>query len=127
MACDLNGELAAGQLWCFSGELGAGKTELIRQMVTASNPDEKVTSPSYNLENRYSLDELTICHWDLYRLGKLTNLPDLDEQIGDNKTVLFVEWPERYPELISLANFNIQINVVAGGNIREIAIATKPK
>jgi tRNA threonylcarbamoyladenosine biosynthesis protein TsaE len=126
-AAELCKHVAGGQLWCLSGELGSGKTELIRQLVHLFNPTEKVTSPSYNLENRYPLGNLTACHWDLFRLGNLSNLPDLDEQIGDSLLLCLVEWPERYPDLEERTDVFIEIKVLPGSETREITIRIAKK
>lgn len=122
LASELRERMAPGQLWCFTGDLGAGKTELIRQLVHTFNPRELVTSPTFNLENRYPLDPFTLCHWDLYRLRDIDNLPDLDEQIGNEQFICLVEWPERYFGLEAWADFWVSISVDPGTETRSVSI-----
>lgn len=122
LASELRRSMAPGQLWCFTGDLGAGKTELIRQLVRTFNPQEVVTSPTFNLENHYPQDSFTVSHWDLYRLRDIEKLPDLDEQIGDTNYLCLVEWPERYPGLMERADFLVSISLVPGTETRSITI-----
>lgn len=96
----LGGELAAqlqrGQVVTLSGDLGAGKTTLVRGMLRGLGFEGRVKSPSYGLVETYELDELTVHHLDLYRLGDPGELDfiGLEDLLGDDSVVL-VEWPER--------------------------------
>jgi tRNA threonylcarbamoyladenosine biosynthesis protein TsaE len=81
-----------------NGDLGAGKTTLVKNICNYINKDEYVSSPSFGLYNIYDLRGVSIWHYDLYRLGEnvstdeLLNL-DFDEAISNNITI--VEWAER--------------------------------
>ena len=79
-----------------SGELGAGKTTLVRAICAGYDVSDDVTSPTFNLVHRYASPKSPVYHVDLYRLrspAELTNL-GWDEMLADAALVL-IEWPER--------------------------------
>ena len=87
----------AGQLYTVYGDLGAGKTQLVKGIARGLGvPDwEYVVSPTFTLMNVYEGD-MTLCHVDLYRLES-GDLPDLnmEEFLADG--IVVVEWAERSP------------------------------
>jgi tRNA threonylcarbamoyl adenosine modification protein YjeE len=86
--------LKPGHSVALSGEMGAGKTTLVRAVVAALNgPESHVSSPSYSTQNEYRLPGgVRIEHWDLYRVRE-TPLELLEEEPSD--TIRLIEWPER--------------------------------
>lgn len=85
--------LAAGDVVVVSGELGAGKTTLIRGACRALGVEGPVTSPTFTIGRRYS-GRLPISHLDLYRLAGLEGEdPALLDDYLDPASVAFVEWP----------------------------------
>lgn len=85
--------LAPGDVVLVSGELGAGKTTLIRGACRALGVAGPVTSPTFTIGQRYS-GRLPVSHLDLYRLGGLEDEdPGLLEDYLDGASVGFVEWP----------------------------------
>ncbi|MDW8340048.1 MAG: tRNA (adenosine(37)-N6)-threonylcarbamoyltransferase complex ATPase subunit type 1 TsaE [Geminicoccaceae bacterium] len=88
--------LRPGDLVGLEGELGAGKTEFARALITArAGAPLEVPSPTFTLVQRYELDDLVITHADLYRIADPSELDELglDEALADG--ALVVEWPER--------------------------------
>jgi len=85
----------AGQLYAVYGDLGAGKTQLVKGIARGLGvPDwEYVVSPTFTLMNVYE-GNMTLCHVDLYRLES-GDLPDLnmEEFLADG--IVVVEWAER--------------------------------
>jgi tRNA threonylcarbamoyladenosine biosynthesis protein TsaE len=85
--------LGPGDVVVVSGELGAGKTTLIRGACRALGVEGPVTSPTFTIGQRYS-GRLPISHLDLYRLGGLEGEdPALLDDYLDASSVGFVEWP----------------------------------
>ena len=86
-------DLAPGDVVVVSGELGAGKTTLIRGACRALGVEGPVTSPTFTIGQRYS-GRLPVSHLDLYRLGGLVGEdPALLDDYLDRASVGFVEWP----------------------------------
>jgi tRNA threonylcarbamoyladenosine biosynthesis protein TsaE len=86
--------LGPGDLVVVSGEVGAGKSTLIRGACRALGVTEPVTSPTFTIGQRYLSGRLPISHLDLYRLADLDGEdPALLEDYLRPDSVAFVEWP----------------------------------
>ena len=95
VGAELAGALRDGDVVLVRGELGAGKTTLVRGAARALGVTDPVTSPSFSIGHRYrARDELTVSHIDLYRLAGLDDEdPDLlADYLGDGR-IAFIEWP----------------------------------
>tara|TARA_X000001036_G_scaffold57389_1_gene47150 strand:- start:677 stop:1087 length:411 start_codon:yes stop_codon:yes gene_type:complete len=79
----------------FRGDLGSGKTTLIKNLCFKIGTKETISSPTFPILNIYKYDEQSIYHADLYRIN---NLKDLNEigffDIINQKSWVFVEWPD---------------------------------
>jgi tRNA threonylcarbamoyladenosine biosynthesis protein TsaE len=86
--------LAPGDVVLLSGEVGAGKTTLIRGACRALGITEPITSPTFTIGQRYLGGRLPVSHLDLYRLASLEGEDPalLDDYLGPDG-VAFVEWP----------------------------------
>lgn len=81
----------------FRGDLGAGKTTLIKKLVPALGSNHEVSSPTFGLVNEYRGNNgLLICHTDWYRIRNIHELLDagLQEYLHDDNCLMLVEWPE---------------------------------
>lgn len=76
------------------GDLGAGKTAIVRGMLKGLGYTGDVTSPTFSLCNRYSIKNLNCYHLDLYRLADEDELFAAGLTEFDDADVVFVEWPE---------------------------------
>ena len=78
-----------------NGNLGAGKTTLVRGVLQNSNWRDVVTSPSYTLCEEYEIDGKLLLHIDLYRINSIEDVEvlNLDREIAMPK-IIFIEWPE---------------------------------
>jgi tRNA threonylcarbamoyladenosine biosynthesis protein TsaE len=86
--------LQPGDVVVLSGEVGAGKTTLIRGACRALGISEPITSPTFTIGQRYVGGRLPVSHLDLYRLASLEGEDPalLDDYLGPDG-VAFVEWP----------------------------------
>ncbi|MBY6203583.1 tRNA (adenosine(37)-N6)-threonylcarbamoyltransferase complex ATPase subunit type 1 TsaE [Halomonas denitrificans] len=116
--------LAPGvQVW-LSGDLGAGKTTLVRGVLRGLGYQGRVKSPTYGLVESYDLTDVTVHHLDLYRLTDPEELDflGLDDLIGAD-SLLLVEWPERGRGMLREADVRISIepadatDISAGRNV----------
>jgi tRNA threonylcarbamoyladenosine biosynthesis protein TsaE len=87
--------LGPGDLVVLSGELGSGKTTLIRGACRALGFEGPVTSPTFTIGQRYEGRRLPVSHLDLYRLADLESEDPalLDDYLGEDR-IAFVEWPD---------------------------------
>ncbi|MEN6616789.1 MAG: tRNA (adenosine(37)-N6)-threonylcarbamoyltransferase complex ATPase subunit type 1 TsaE [Syntrophorhabdus sp.] len=85
----------AGEIYAVYGDLGAGKTQLVKGIARGINvPDwEYVVSPSFTLMNIYE-GRIILCHVDLYRLENI-DVPDLDIEEFLSEGIVVVEWAQR--------------------------------
>jgi tRNA threonylcarbamoyladenosine biosynthesis protein TsaE len=120
----LGARLEAGAIVLLHGDLGAGKTTLVRGLARGLGvAAADVSSPSFVLINEYQ-GRLTLHHVDLYRIEGAA-VDDLGlEDLGDGAGVVVIEWAERLPRPIPGA---VQVTIAdKGGDAREIAIARGP-
>jgi tRNA threonylcarbamoyladenosine biosynthesis protein TsaE len=114
--------LAPGDIVVVSGEVGAGKTTLIRGACRALGIEEPVTSPTFTIGQRYRGGRLPVSHLDLYRLESLEGEdPALfDDYLGADG-VAFVEWPAVGVERLGRPALEIRL-AHAGGEQRAVEI-----
>jgi len=86
--------LKGGEIIELVGDVGAGKTTLTKGIAAGLGIDEDVQSPSFTISRVYSVrDELTLAHYDFYRLGSAGIMADeLYEAIHNPDTVIIIEW-----------------------------------
>ncbi len=80
-----------------SGDLGTGKTTLIRAIAAGLGVSAPVTSPTFALVHRYDGAACTVYHVDGYRLRRPAEAIDLglDDMLRESDAVILIEWPER--------------------------------
>jgi len=78
------------------GDIGAGKTALVRLTAEALGVQEKVTSPSFVILNEYHSASIPVYHFDLYRLEHvgISTITDELREYSEGKKITFVEWAE---------------------------------
>jgi tRNA threonylcarbamoyladenosine biosynthesis protein TsaE len=109
------------------GDLGAGKTTLVKGIAEAfrAASAEDVTSPTFTLVHEYRGPEVNLFHVDLYRVDTARQLETLglDDLMGDN-SILLVEWGEKFPRLELERDVEIALER-RGENERRIRIFTQ--
>lgn len=108
--------LRGGQIISLEGDLGAGKTTLVRAMARGLGVTEPVTSPTYVLQKSYNLPAAKhgirhLIHYDLYRLGSYEELLDLGFEDHDPASVVLVEWGNLYLQHSPLPLVHIRIDI----------------
>lgn len=97
----------------FRGEMGAGKTTLIREIVARLGSEDTVTSPTFAIVNLYLCDDgRRICHFDFYRINDLREAYDFGyEEYFYSGDLCLVEWPEKIEELLPEDTMTVRITV----------------
>ncbi len=92
------------------GELGSGKTTLVRGALEGRGIISGVRSPTYTLIEYYELEDLSVAHLDLYRLGDAEELEYLGyRDYLESDTLCFIEWPERAAGYLNQVDLEILI------------------
>ncbi len=95
-----------------SGEMGAGKTTLIRAICEHLAVQDPISSPTFSLVNEYQSDSGTVYHFDLYRIDSETELYDMGyEDYFFSGYLCLVEWPEKAPGIIPTEHVMVNIRV----------------
>jgi tRNA threonylcarbamoyladenosine biosynthesis protein TsaE len=95
--------LAPPKLVLLRGDLGAGKTTLVKGIAAAfeAAEEEDVTSPTFTLVHEYRSPRANLYHIDLYRIDTQRELETLglDDLRADSSGILLIEWGEKFPRL----------------------------
>lgn len=98
------------RIFAFHGELGAGKTTLIKYLCRELGVEETVSSPTFSLVQEYVSAEGSVYHFDFYRINSEIEAYDIGvEEYFDSGSYCFIEWPEKIPTL--LPDEAVQINI----------------
>lgn len=98
-------------VWLLKGEMGAGKTTLVKQIVDQLGVEGTVSSPTFSIVNQYGNEAgRVVYHFDLYRLKNELEAFDigLDEYLTSGHLCL-IEWPEKLVRLLPQQYFEVQI------------------
>lgn len=121
VGAELAAGLEPGDVVLVSGDLGAGKTTLIRGAARALGVTEPVTSPTFTIGNRYR-GRVPVSHLDLFRLDDIgAEDPGLlDDYLGPG-SIAFIEWPGAAEPALERVSRRVALRH-AGGDAREIEI-----
>ena len=113
-------------IFYLDGELGTGKTTLVRAILKAMGWKGSVKSPTFSILEEYYIADKDIFHSDLYRLENQNDFEMLGVEINENsKGILFIEWPEK------ISNFNFGeeffLKLSLSGQNRSIELQTNNK
>lgn len=127
---DLGAKLAAaiepGLFIALSGNLGSGKTTLVRGLLRGLGYQGRVKSPTYTLVELYKVSRLDLYHFDFYRFED----PDEFLEAGfrecfDGHNICLVEWPERVRGLLPPADLDIGISIEGNGRRVNLSAETE--
>ena len=116
--------LKAGDIVAFTGNLGTGKTFIIKAIAKYFDIND-VTSPTFAIVNTYE-GKVRIHHFDFYRIKRIDELYDIgfEEYLCDSSAITFVEWAEMFEEVLPTNIYQININYLDNLN-REITLKKK--
>lgn len=132
---EIAGLLTPPRLLILRGDLGAGKTTLVKgiaEALGAADPEE-VTSPTFTLIHEYEgkrqvagqTHPIFLYHLDLYRLAEERQLDALGlEELSTPDSIVLVEWGEKFPSVVKRSNGEIVVES-AGGDNRNITLTLK--
>ncbi|GAA4282062.1 tRNA (adenosine(37)-N6)-threonylcarbamoyltransferase complex ATPase subunit type 1 TsaE [Gaetbulibacter aestuarii] len=79
----------------FYGDMGSGKTTLIKALVSALGSEDEVSSPTFSIVNEYAISKGKIFHFDLYRIADEEEVFNFGiEDYFESDAWIFVEWPQ---------------------------------
>jgi len=120
----LAGLLAPPKLVLLRGDLGAGKTTLVKGIAAAfeAASEEDVTSPTFTLVHEYRGPRANLFHIDLYRVDTARELETLGlDDLVSEKSILLVEWGEKFPRFVRERDIEIRLERL-GQNERKIHV-----
>lgn len=122
IANEIISSAANSRIFLFYGDMGAGKTTLIKALCEQLGVTEPATSPTFSIVNEYIGKDNKIYHFDFYRLKNETEALDMGyEEYFYSDAYCFIEWPEKIPNLLPLHYNKIEITVQPD-NSRSISV-----
>jgi len=103
------------KIWLFHGEMGSGKTTLIKYICRELNVEDNVSSPSFQIINEYENDANgRILHFDFYRIKDITEAMNIGtDELFESGDLCLVEWPDVIMSLLPESYLDIHIHVVS--------------
>lgn len=108
-------------IWVFYGEMGAGKTTLIKAIARRLNVEDNVHSPTFSIVNEYACVTqksnnflcYLIYHFDFYRIKNEIEVMDIGvEEYFDSEHLCLIEWPQKIPSLLPERHLKIEISTI---------------
>lgn len=117
--------LKPNKVLLFYGEMGAGKTTLIKQLCKTLGVQDEVSSPTYSIINEYAtVNNQTVYHFDFYRLKQEEEAYDFGiEEYLDSGAWCFMEWPEKIRNLLPEQYSKVELSISENGQ-RSILLTT---
>ncbi|CAN5546593.1 tRNA (adenosine(37)-N6)-threonylcarbamoyltransferase complex ATPase subunit type 1 TsaE [soil metagenome] len=105
-------------VWLFEGDMGAGKTTLIKALCRALGVVSTVQSPTFSIVNEYTTHEgHSVYHFDCYRLRNEIEALDIGiEEYFDSGDYCFIEWPERITSLWPATYYQVHLSAAPDGS-----------
>ena len=118
---------AQGLVIYLEGDLGAGKTTLVRGLLRALGFSGKVKSPTYTFVEPYAISKLNLYHFDFYRFEHAEEYLDGGfEEYFQDAAICLVEWPDKAAPYLPPADLRVRLAVVDDGRIAGLfAVSTE--
>jgi tRNA threonylcarbamoyladenosine biosynthesis protein TsaE len=115
--------LPPGSLVFLRGDLGAGKTTLVRGILRGLHHTGSVKSPTYTLLEPYDLPSSVVYHFDFYRIVDIGELEFIGiDELMESDALKLVEWPERVADRLPPADVEVRMQVEGEGRRVEIVV-----
>ncbi len=122
LAASIAARARAGDVIALAGELGAGKTSFARAFLRARGEAGDVPSPTFTLVQLYQFADVTVWHFDGYRLRDSEEAWELGIEDAFRDGISLIEWPERFGSLIPARRLEIALSQGAALTARRAAI-----
>jgi tRNA threonylcarbamoyladenosine biosynthesis protein TsaE len=124
----LSNFLEPGQMFVLRGDLGAGKTTLVKGIAEGFEAalQEEVTSPTFTLVHEYRARQISLFHLDLYRIDTDRELMTLgiDDLRAQPASIVLVEWGEKFASIVQQSDGEVKIDRLGESN-RKITFAVR--
>jgi len=115
-----------GMVIYLSGDLGAGKTTLVRGALRALGVTERVKSPTFALLELYTISSLYLHHFDFYRFNRSEEWVDAGfREYFNSESVCLVEWPEKAGGQLPAPDVGVEMKVDGSGRSVTISAYTE--
>jgi len=106
-------QLGKFKVWLFYGEMGSGKTTLIKEICKAVGVVDTMSSPTFSIVNEYeTADRIKVFHFDFYRIKNEAEAYNIGtDEYFYSGSPCFMEWPENIPSLIPPQHAEVAIQV----------------
>ncbi len=101
--------LKKGDLVVLSGELGAGKTKFTEGFLKFFNLEDEISSPTFNIVNEYKKDDISIYHFDVYRLEDVAEFYEIGGDEYFENGICLIEWGELIKDALPKSFISIDI------------------
>ena len=113
---------ANSRIFLFYGDMGAGKTTLIKSLCAALGSTDNITSPTFAIVNEYDGSADKIYHFDFYRLKNQNEALDLgSDEYFYSGNYCFIEWPDKIPDILPDNYIRVNLQVLPD-NSRKITL-----
>ena len=129
LATCLSQFIAPGRVFCLSGPLGVGKSELARAMITATcGPQDDIPSPTFTLVQPYLSDAgFEVWHIDLYRLETAEQALSLGIEDAFYACCCLIEWPDKLQKELPVDQIRIDLAMGSNTQARAVVLAAAPE
>jgi tRNA threonylcarbamoyladenosine biosynthesis protein TsaE len=123
---DLAATLRPGMVVWLSGDLGAGKTTLVRGLLRAYHFEGRVKSPTFTLVEHYPFSSFNLYHFDLYRFADPEEWEDAGfREYFNDRSICLVEWPEKGDGMLPGADLLIRLEWAGEGRLATLQGVTE--
>ena len=121
--------LKIGDVVLLHGEIGAGKTTFIRYLIKTLERKNKVklgeiTSPTFSILNEYEIKNITIRHYDLFRIQDSNEIKNIGIYENMNDFITFIEWPDKIQKKIK-KKYNLYFKYNTKLNMRSLEVSKR--